>query len=161
MKRRGAQRKTSRVACQTEMERASEGLKLEMQLLCKPGSAHCAPLSGHANTYHSFKSPSNMQHDFWLQLELHTVARLDKGGSTDSETLPHEVWSWTLGANSRYRPPSRQTHPAAERANATVDRTTIAGRYGKLPGNFYAVKVLNQNGAITTFLCLQPIQVCR
>ena len=115
------------------MERASEALKLEMQLLCKPGSAYCAPLSGHANTYPSFKLPHDMQ-DGFLQLELHTIARLDKGGSTDSETLPHEVWSWTLGANSRHRPPSRQTHPAAERANAKVDRTAIVGRYGKLPG---------------------------
>ena len=43
------------------MERASEGLKLEMQLLCKLGNAYCAPLSVHANTYQSFKSPNNMQ----------------------------------------------------------------------------------------------------
>lgn len=101
------------------------------------------------NTRQSSKSSNNMHASLRLQLELHTIARLDKGGSTDSETLPHEVWSWTLGANSRYRPPSRQAHPAAERANATFDRTAIACRYGKLPVEFGIV--LRQDMAFTIF----------
>lgn len=79
---------------------------------------------------------------------------MDKGGSTDSETLPHEVWSWTLGANLRYRPPSRKAHPAAERADATVDRTAIAGRYGKLPGEFCAVKCVSKEGLGNHYLPL-------
>lgn len=127
-----------------------------MQPPCKPARVH----HDSGAQPQAFTSPLDMSGVVCLQLELHTIPRLDQGGSTDSETLPHEVWSWTLGANTGYRPPSRQAHPAAERANTAVDRTAIAGRYGKLP----AIFLLDPPARIchcTGFCCLQLTQACR
>jgi hypothetical protein len=62
------------------------------------------------------------------QVELHTLSRVDKGRSSNSEALSHEVWRGALGSDFGDRITARKTYSAAEWADTALARAAVLGR---------------------------------
>lgn len=62
-----------------------------------------------------------------VQVEFHTVSRMDQGGSTDVEIMPDEVWHWKMGADFRHWPAAWKTDSAVEWPDTEVVGTTEFG----------------------------------
>ena len=63
-----------------------------------------------------------------VQVELHAVARVDQGGGSRFEAVPHEVWCGEVGADPGDRAAAGEAHPAAERPGAAPARPAVPCR---------------------------------